>query len=182
MTLLVRSSTLALAALFTLAAAPLGSPPSIGASFHQQLFVLKALKPDIQKVGLFVDAAFADDEAQMEAVRRAAAGSEVTIHLATVSNIADVASKFRTLDSDGIDAVWVPEGAGNLSQSAARTFLVENAARNRMPLFGPNRSWVDAGAVGAFEGGLILNQRTLTALALTVPASLAGSAQMLAAN
>jgi hypothetical protein len=179
----LRSTALALVAVFALVAAtPSNGPASMEASFHQQLFVLKALKPDIKKVGLFVDAAFAQDASQMDAVTRAAAGSQVKIHLATITSVADVASKFRALESDGIDAVWVPESTGNMGQSAARTFLVENAARKRMPLFGPNRSWVDAGALGAFEGGLVINQRTLNALSLAVPASIAGSAQMLAAN
>ena len=179
---ILRSLSLALAGLVLLVAARPANQTAMGASFHQQLFVLEALKPDIKKVGLFVDAAFADDDSQMEAVRRAAAGSKVTIHLATVGSVAEVASKFRTLDGDGIDAVWVPISEGNMSQASARTFLVENSARKRMPLFGPDRSWVDAGAVGAFDGALMLNQRTLTALSLTVPESLAGSAQLLAAN
>ncbi len=178
----LRSLTLALAALILFAAAQPANESTMSASFHQQLFVLKALKPGIKKVGLFVDASFAADAAQMEAVTRAAAGSQVSIHIAPVASVADVASKFRTLDGDGIDAIWVPISQGNMAQGSARTFLVENAARKRLPLFGPDRSWVDAGAVGAFDGALMLNQRTLTALSLTVPASLAASAQMLAVN
>lgn len=177
-----RSLSLALVGLFLLVAARPAGDVATAASFHQQLFVLKALKPDIKRVGLFVDDAFADDESQMEAVRRAATGSQVTIHLASVGSVADVAAKFRALDSDGIDAVWVPLSQGHMAQAAARTFLVENSARKRLPLFGPNRSWVDAGAVGAFDGALMLNQRTLTALSLSVPESIAGSAQLLASN
>jgi ABC-type uncharacterized transport system substrate-binding protein len=182
MNLFIRRSSLALAALFLLTAARPVGVDSMNGSFHQQLFVLKALKPDIQKVGLFVDNAFSEDDAQMEAVRRAAAGSKVVIHIAVIGSVADVASRFRTLDSDGIDAVWVPVSSGSLAQSSSRTFLVENSARKRLPLFGPDREWVDAGAVGAFDGSLMLNQRTLTALSLRVPESLAASAQMLAVN
>ncbi len=174
--------TLAIAAFLLLAATQPAGERSAGASFHQQLFVLKALKPDIQKVGLFVDAAFAADAEQMEDIKRAAAGSQITVHLAAVSSAADVASKFRLLGAEGVDALWVPSSAGNMAQASARAFLVENAARKRLPLFGPDRSWVSAGAVGAFDGALVFNQRTLTALSLTVPESLAGSAQVLAAN
>lgn len=177
--------TLLLPALLLLVAAtPFAGEP---ATHNQQLFVLKSLKPDVKTVGLLVSGSFAADSESMTSVSRAAAGAGFKVILGTVESVRDVASKFRDLRAEGIDAVWVVETGGLMNDRATRSFLIDNSARGRLPLLAPNATWVSEGACASVEKGgaglsVSLNQKVLSALSITVPESLKGSAQMLAAN
>lgn len=170
--------------LLLVAATPFAGEP---ASHNQQLYVLKTLQPSITNVGLLVSNDFAADTEAMTSVRRAAAGAGFKIFLGTVGSVRDVASKFRDLRAEGVDAVWVVEGSGVMNDRATRSFLIENSTRGRLPLLAPSAAWVSEGAAASVEkngSGLSvsLNQRVLSALSITVPESLKSSAQMLAAN
>lgn len=170
--------------LLLVAAKPFAGEP---ASHNQQLFVLKTLKPDAKNVGLMVSAQFAADAESMDSIRRAAAGAGVKIFLGTVETVRDVASKFRDLRGEGVDAIWVVEGDGLMGDRATRTFLIENTTRGRIPLLAPSSAWVSEGACASVEKGgsglsVSLNQRVLTALSIAVPESLKASANLMAAN
>ncbi len=172
------------ALLLLVAATPVSREP---ASHNQQLFVLKTLKPTTKSVGLMVSARFSADAEAMESVRRAAAGAGFKIFLGTVETIRDVAPKFRDLRGEGVDAIWVVERTGLMNERGTRSFLIENAARQRMPLLAPDASWVSEGACASVEKGgagltVSLNEKVLAALSITVPESLKSSAQFLAAN
>ncbi len=167
-----------------LAAAPSGNEP---ATHNQQLFVLKTLKPATKKVGLMISAQMAADEEAMTSVKRAAAGAGFTIYLAPVETIRDVAPKFRDLRGEGVEAIWVIEGDGVMADRATRSYLIENTARQQLPLLAPTASWVSEGACASVEKGgaglaISLNEKVLSALSLNVPESLKATAQMLATN
>ncbi len=166
------------ALLLLAAAAPLANEP---ATHNQQLFVLKSLKPDAKSVGLMVSADFARDEAAMTSVRRAATGAGVKIFLGTVETVRDVATKFRDLKGENVDAIWVIEAEGVMGDRATRSFLIDNTTRQRVPLMAPSATWVAEGAAAAVEKGgaglsVAVNAKVLAALSINVPDALKASA------
>lgn len=183
-TLTLRAVSLPALALFLLAFA---QPPATGgATPTQQLFLLKELKPELQRVGVIWRAGTSDD--LMKQVQRAAAGAGLQAVVAPVEDVKDVAPAFRNMRREHqIDALWIVENDGLVDSDLVRKFLIKSTIESGMPLLAPTSDWVEQGASITLTAdgdgiGLIVNEAAAAALALDVPAKYRTRTQFLAAN
>jgi putative ABC transport system substrate-binding protein len=151
----------------------------------QQMFIMKKLKPDVERVGvIWTDGAKAHDE-MMPSIRRAAAASNVKLFVAYVQGPKDVSAHFRKLVSKhDIQTLWIVDDSGVLSTNIARNYLIKNTTQEGIPILAPSQDWVSAGASVAMhkENGeirLVLNKAATTATAITVPADYEAQAEYL---
>lgn len=168
----------------------IGTPEALesNATPLQSLYMIKQLDPQVKTVGLMLKQSSNDSKTLMDQVNRASAALSVKIVLADVESLPDVAAQFRDLTgSYHIQALWIIGNDNVLSNSIAQSYLIKNAALQGIPLFAPNTAWVSAGACAAVvtSGGstkLVVNQKTLNAIGLKVPAKYASVTQVLASN
>lgn len=160
--------------------------PYGGATPTQQLFVLKELKPNIERVGIVWKTSTADT--YMADVQRAGAAAGVQVVVAAVGEIKEVAPSFRNLLRDHqIDALWVIDNDGLMDSDVVRKFLIKSTLEANIPLLVPSSDWVEQGAsltlTSSADGvALIVNQAAANALALTVPEKYKPRTQFFAAN
>lgn len=141
----------------------------------QQMFILKEMKPDVERVGIIWKEDSPQHEELMPKVQRAAASSEVQAFVAYVESIKDVAPSYRSLKRQhDIDVLWILEDDQALNNDVARDFLVKTATQDGIPLLAPNEAWVDAGAPVSLQQGaddiqILANEAAAAATGLTVP-------------
>ena len=187
---LFKRSAIQLLSVFVLLMAFFGTPEALESSATplQSIYMIKQLIPHAKTIGLMWKQTDESGSGVMDQIKRASATLGVKIVVGDVENITDVAAQFRDLtDSYHVEALWIVHNSDLLSSSAARAFLIRNAALKGVPLFAPDHDWVSAGACAAVvtEGGstkLYVNQKTLNALGLKVPESDASVTQVLATN
>jgi len=165
------------------------SPPlAVDITPIQQFFLIKELKPDVERLGIIWDGSTVDVDATMKQLQRAGAASHIKVFLAEVSSLKDVAPQFRTLSRQRkVQALWVYNGKGVMDNKFARSYLIKNATSSEILIFAPDDSWVSEGAsvfVQKADGGikLVVNRASAEALALTIPEKYADRTQYLAAN
>lgn len=151
----------------------------------QQMFLLKKMKPDVEKVGIiWAEDAPGHDEL-MPQIKRAANSSGVKLFVAYASSMKDVAGHFRSLKSEhGINALWIVDDTGVLSNDVARSFLIKNTTESGIPMLAPSQDWVTAGASVSLqktdgEIQIVLNKAAAAATALAVPADYENQTQYL---
>lgn len=141
----------------------------------QQLYILKEIRPDIERVGIIWATDSPQHDALMPSVKRAASASGVKVYVAYVDGMRDVASSYRTLRREhNIDVLWVLEDDDTVGSNVGRNYLIRQATQQGVPLVAPTADWVDAGAPISFQrldGGIrvLLNEAAAAATALTVP-------------
>lgn len=141
----------------------------------QQMFILKEMKPDVERVGIIWKENSPQHEELMPRVQRAAAASEVQAFVAYVNDMEDVAPSYRTLRREhDIDVLWILEDDRALNNSVARDFLVRTATRDGVPILAPSEAWVDAGAPVTLQQvadniQVVMNAAAAAATGLTVP-------------
>lgn len=141
----------------------------------QQMYVLKEMKPDMERVGVIWRKDAPNHDKLMPQIQRAAAASGVKIFMAYANSIQDVAPSYRALkQKHNIDVLWIIEDETPMNSSVARNFLIKTATENGVPILAPSKAWVDAGApVSLQKAGddiqIIVNKAAAAATALTVP-------------
>lgn len=148
----------------------------------QQMFLFKELRPQTERVGVFVEKGA--DEQLMKQIRQAAAATQVKVYVAEVVGLSDIAPGFRSLVREHrVDAVWVVTDDGTMASDAARTYLIEQAAKAGVPVLAPTKAWVDAGASVCLvqEGSelrIVLNQAAATLADIDVPSKYSAQTDM----
>ncbi|NNF58900.1 MAG: hypothetical protein HKN04_11745 [Rhodothermaceae bacterium] len=124
----------------------------------------------------------------MPQVQRAGASTSIKVFLAEVSNLKDVAPQFRTLvRQHDVQAIWIVDASGVISNSVARSFLIENATKKNLPIFATGDDWVSEGASVAVQKGeagiqLRVNRAAAEAMSLQIPEKYIERTEYLAAN
>ncbi|QXD16057.1 ABC transporter substrate-binding protein [Rhodocaloribacter litoris] len=175
---------------FVLALAGAATPVRLedGPTPIQQMFVIKELKPDIERIGLIWDKNATDTEALMPQVQRASASTGIKVFLAEVTDLKDVAPQFRTLTREHqVQAIWILESTGVVDNSVTRSFIIKNATSANMPVFAPTEAWINEGASVAVlkkDGAisLLVNRAAAEAMSLTIPEKYLERIQYLAMN
>lgn len=141
----------------------------------QQLFYLKKMKPDVERIGVIWKDGIPGQEDRLEEAKRAAATIEGKLFVAYVDDKSDVPEKFRAMtEKHDVQTLWILENDGVVSASAPQKYLIENAVKKGIPLLAPTMEWVDAGAPMALgksngEVEIMLNKPAAEATGLQVP-------------
>lgn len=180
--------TLALAGLLVFLTAAFPPPVSNGVTPTQALFILKELKPGIQRVGVLWSSALTTRQELMTAIQRAQTSTGIKITVAEVGAVSDVANQFRELvRTHHVQALWIVENDNVMGSAAARSFVIRNATLSNLLLLAPNEAWVNEGAGLTLkkEGTtirLVVNKAVTDALSISIPASYQDRTAYLAAN
>jgi len=143
------------------------------ASPLQQMYILKQLDTDVQRVGILWNKGA--NETLMTQLQRAARSSGMSTFLTEVSTLVDIPSKFHKLTREHhIQALWIMQSGGVLNTPKAQEYLITHAAGEHMPLIAPTEQWVRKGAsltILKNDRGLqvLLNHTTAKSSGLVVP-------------
>lgn len=179
--------TLFLAGLFVTLAAFAPAPMEEGVTPLQQMYVMKEIKPNLERVGILINSSNNNEET-MRAIRQASASLNVQIFLAEIGSLPDIAPKFRWLMQEHkVQMLWILEDESVLGSSHGRGFLIQNALKAGVPILAPSKVWVDEGACMTMTKDadgikLIVNKTAADALSITVPDAYAQRTQFLAAE
>lgn len=141
----------------------------------QQLFILKEMKPDVERVGIIWQEDSPQHDELMPQVQRASSASDVQVFVAYVNGIRDVAPSYRTLKRQhDIDVIWILEDDDTVSSDVAREYLIKTATQNGVPILAPSPAWVNAGAPVSLQKlgddiQIVVNKAAAAATALNVP-------------
>ena len=158
-----------------------------GVTPMQQMFIMKEIMPDVERLGIFWDKEM-HDEKVLTKIQRAGTSLKVELFLAEVRELSDIAPHFRVLmRKHNIQALWVVQNDGLIDSSVGKSFLIKNAIKGGIPLFAPSEDWVDEGAFITMKEQdgkilLVVNKSVADALSLTVPQKYAEHTQFLAAH
>lgn len=165
------------------AAAPLPQSPTP----IQQLFILKQVKPDVERVGIVWNGQ-RDHSDVMPDIRRAGANTGIEVVVVSAEGRGSVAEALRRLIRENrVDALWVVRNDGLVEREPARSYLIREAAKAGLPILAPGTDWVNDGASLAVveRGGELrvsLNRPVAQALGIRVPADLASRTSFVAAR
>ena len=171
----------------TLVSAFFPAPPTPDVTPMQQMFIMKEVKPDIERLGIMWNKD-AHDEETLTRIRRAATSLKVQLFLAEVGGLNDIAPQFRTLTrKHKVQALWIVMNDGLVDSAIGKSFLTKNAVKVGIPLFAPSEDWVKEGALLSMikkDGGLhlVVNKAVANALSITVPEKYLERTQFLATN
>lgn len=161
--------------------------PSADVTPMQQLYMLKELKPDVERVGIVWNKEKASED-ELTAIRRAATSLQVQLFLAEITELSDLAPQFRNLArTHKIQGLWVVKNDGIVDSSTGRSFLVKESMKSGIAVLAPDKDWVDAGATVALKKTddglhLMVNQTAVNALSMAVPEKYLERTEFLAAN
>lgn len=164
-----------------------GAEENPSAGLIQQMFFLKKMRPDVERIGLIWKRGAEGQEKKIKLANRAVATIEGKLYVGYVEDKSDVADKFRTLTREhDVQALWIIENDGVVNASAPREYLIKNTIKKGIPLLAPSRDWVDAGAPVAIakEDGavqILLNEAAANATALEVPEKYQSNTELIAA-
>lgn len=141
----------------------------------QQMFILKEIKPDVERVGIIWHDGAENHDEMMPRIKRAAASAEVKLFVSYVQSQKDVAGHFRELTrKHDIHVLWIVDDSGVLQSEIARDYLVEKTTENAIPILAPSQEWVQAGASVTLQKEnddirIVLNEAAALATAIQVP-------------
>lgn len=153
----------------------------------QQMFVMKELKPDIERVGIIWDKNVNRDDV-MPQIQRAAASAGVKVFVAAVSDIKEIAPMFRDLvRTNNVNALWIVDEDRVVSSDIGRKYLIKTATEFGLPIFAPTPKWVNEGAAVALKKEsdgiqLVVNKAAAQAASLKIPEKYLDRTQYLASN
>ncbi|MCL4539713.1 MAG: hypothetical protein M1378_09000 [Bacteroidetes bacterium] len=170
--------------------AMLGTPRAAGTSATplQSIYMMKQIVPKVTTVGIMWNKSTINVSDLLPQINRASLSVGVKVVIEDVEQIQDVSAKFRDLvENYHIQVLWILQNDDLYGSSIVKGYLIKNSTLSGVALFAPGSDWVSAGACAALmsEGGnakLFVNQKTLTALGLTVPQQFAQTTQFLATN
>lgn len=141
----------------------------------QQMFYLKKMKPDVERIGVIWKDGVSGQEQRLEEAKRAVATIDGKLFVAYVDDESDVPEKFRVMIQEhDVQTLWIVEDDEIVSATAPRKYLIENTVKEGIPLLAPTMEWVDAGAPMTFgksngEVEIMLNKPAAEATGLQVP-------------
>lgn len=153
----------------------------------QQVFIMKELKPGVERVGVIWDKNENHDDL-MPQIQRAGAAAGVKIVIGAVSDFKEIAPMFRDLvRTNDIDVLWIVGDDKVVDSDIARKFLIKSATEHGIAVFAPSEKWVNAGAAVALakDGDsirLLVNKAAAQATALSIPEKYLERTQYLASN
>ncbi len=159
----------------TLTAAALPDPLNEGPTPLQQMFIIKELSPDIERIGIIWDKTASKEENMMRQLQRGSASTGLKVFVADVGELKEVAPQFRLLLREHqIQALWIVEDHGLFESGVVRSFLIEKATRAALPIFAPSETWINEGASVAVRKGadgirLLVNRAAAEAVSLQIP-------------
>ena len=182
--------TTLLAAVVIVLGAGLGATASVtSVSPLQQLFVLKEIQPDIERVGIIWTEDRASASGLLTQIQQASAWTGITVFLSYTKEITDVAPAYRDLiRKNDVQAIWILDDEDPIvSSRIGREFLIKNTASQGIPLIAPTSGWVENGAhISFFHDGstvrLTVNKRSADAAALSIPQRYHERTEFLAVN
>ncbi|ARA94769.1 hypothetical protein AWN76_017485 [Rhodothermaceae bacterium RA] len=154
----------------------------------QVLFIISEVRPGTKNVGLIWGGDVADRDARMNSLARTAANLGMTLYLAEINTLTDLAEQYRQLTREhGVEVLWVVDPGKTLDTPQSQRFLIESATKSRVPLVAPAATWVQAGApltVQKRDGSiqLAVNEAAAQATSLTIPEKYSATAEVLASN
>lgn len=154
----------------------------------QQLFLLKEVMPEVQRVGLIWSKSSSNHEALMPSIQRAAAASGVEVFVAYADAVADVAAGYRSLRQEhDVQVLWVLEETGAMDSNMARSFLIKESLKRSLPLLAPTEAWVNDGAALHLQERngqvhLVANKSACDAMALAIPTKYSAQTSYLTMN
>lgn len=158
-----------------------------GVTPMQQMYIMKEIMPDVERLGIIWYKETRDEEV-LTKIRRATTSLKVQLFLAEVSELSDIAPHFRLLTrKHNIQALWVVQNDGLVDSSIGKSFLIQNAVKGGIPLIAPSEDWVNEGAFITMKKQdgkilLVVNKSVADAMSLVVPEKYAERTQFLAAN
>ena len=168
---ILRAATLVVVGLIVTASTTATTVPPL-----QQLYVLKEIQPEIERIGIIWGKSFADRSDLIEPIQRASAVTSIAVVITQVDGVSDIASAYRDLvRQNNVQAIWVVDSSDDIVNSRmGRDFLVKNAAGSGITLLAPDEAWVEAGAhLAVFQDGsnlrLKVNKRSADAASMTIP-------------
>jgi putative ABC transport system substrate-binding protein len=153
----------------------------------QKVFIMKEVRPDVERLGIIWDKE-AHDEEVLQKIQRAGTSLNVQLFLAEVSELSDIAPQFRILtQTHNIQALLIVKNDGLVDSSVGKSFLIKSTVKAGIPLIAPSEDWVTEGAllmVKKQDGGihLVVNKAVADALSLTIPEKYIERTDFLAAN
>ncbi len=178
-----RTIPLALIVALLLTAATPSTTPDNPLSPMQKLFVLKEVKPDVQRVGILWNPDAVNVAALTRLLQVAGTSTQIEVFIGEAKKVKDVAPRWRELtETHAIDVLWVLENDGLMEQDAVQSYLLKQATKARIPVLAPDSDWVQAGATLALaaDAGAIqlhVNKASQSALGLEIPEKYAGQVQ-----
>lgn len=148
---------------------------SIAVTPLQQLFVIKALVPDVHIVGILVNKHTVDKNTLLPRLKRASAQVGVKVVIAEIGELKDIAKNFRELkNTHHVDTILIPGTDEIIGSEIGKKYLIKQTILNNIPLFAPTREWVSEGALLHIykEGNktaLFVNKKTAEVLAVSIP-------------
>lgn len=151
------------------------------ASFLQQIFILKQLKPDLKKIGVLCEVKQHKDlKAKLGRLQKQA---QVEFILYNIKKLPDVAKHAKNATtSKKVDALWVFADK-ILLDSKTESYLVKHSIQTKVFLLAVEPELVKKGGTASIRKGqskpvIFLNQKAIDLLALTVPPGLSESAEV----
>ncbi len=155
----------------------------------QQLFVLKEIRPDIERIGIIWHEPNAKNSGLLPQIHQASAATGIKVFLSYAAEITDVAPAYRDLiRRNEVQAIWIVDGGDPIvSSRIGRGFLIKNTASQGLPLIAPDEGWVEDGAhISFFHDGtnvrMKVNKRSADAANMTIPVAYLERTDFLAAN
>lgn len=179
-------SLYAIIAAIIIATTPVSLAPDV--TPIQQLFVIKELKPDLERIGILWNESAVDTGTLLPQIQRAGASTGIQVIIANVAEMKDIAPTYRMLVRDNdVQALWIISDDGTVDSDIGRSYLIKNATQQGIPIFAPTELWVNEGASVAFKKvenvvALVVNQAAANALSLTIPEKYLERTQFLAMN
>ena len=179
---------LAVALLLWSGSATAVATPAPPASPLQQLFLLKEIAPNTQRIGVVWTESSPEHELLMKQLNQASKATQIEVVVAYAEGVADVATAFRSLTREhDVDAIWVLEEVGPMSDGLSRTFLIKNAIKSELPLLAPSDEWVREGAalsmrIADGQMQLVANESVCGAMSLNIPEKYLQQTQYLTSN
>ncbi len=180
------TSVLAILAFATVAATP--HDITTDATPLQTLYMVKQLFPQTKTVGLMWQQTDVNSSDLIPKINRAASAVGVEVVIEDVEKLREVPEQFRDLTQKyHVQVLWIFNSQDMLAGSIAESYLIKNSTMNGVALFAPSADWVSAGACATVlsngtDANLVVNQKTINALGVKVPAKYVPITQFLATN
>ncbi|CUU09841.1 putative ABC transport system substrate-binding protein [Candidatus Kryptobacter tengchongensis] len=138
----------------------------------QYLYMMKSLKPEVQKIGVLCD--LGKYQGLIEKLQRSAYSVGVKIIVADVKELKDVSQRFGDLVKNGVDFIWIFDESDVSAHPIAREFIIKNAILSKIPVAVPNAEFVKEGGLFSLEISgddvkVYVNNKVANALQITVP-------------
>ncbi len=141
----------------------------------QQLYLLKEIKPGIDKIGVVIAEANPERASVIEQLQKASAATGIKVVVGVVTGMSDVAPKVRELTkTHGVKALWVVNSDQIVGSDVTQKYLVKSAAEDKMMLMAPSDDWVKKGACLSIQSQgsgvrIVVNKPIADALSVAVP-------------